>query len=92
MLAAMSARRTGDDAGAIRILTDLLTRHPTSPLAQNATVERFRALKRLGDEQAASQTARRYLKDYPVGMASDEARRLATEPKPETSSVGAFPR
>jgi hypothetical protein len=93
MLAAMSAGRAGDDAGAVRLLTELLTRHPTSPLAQNATVERFRALKRLGDQQAASQTARRYLKDYPVGMASDEARRLAAEPKPEAPPRNAaFPR
>jgi hypothetical protein len=91
MLAALSAGRAGDDARAVRLLTELLTRHPTSPLAQNATVERFRALKRIGDEQAASLAARRYLKDYPVGMAGDEARVLAKEPKPETPS-SAFPR
>jgi len=91
MLEAMSAGRAGDDARAVRVLTELLARHPTSPLAQNATVEKFRALKRIGNEQAASLAARRYLKDYPVGMASDEARGLATEPKPQAPS-NAFPR
>jgi outer membrane protein assembly factor BamD (BamD/ComL family) len=91
MLAAMSAGRAGDDARAVRILTELLSRHPTSPLAQNATVEKFRALKRMGDGRAASQAASRYLRDYPVGMASDEARGLAAEPKPKMPG-NAFPR
>jgi hypothetical protein len=91
MLTAMSAGRAGDDARAVRILTELLTRYPRSPLAQNATVERFRALKRSGDQPAASQAASRYMRDYPVGMASDEARGLAATPNPKARG-DAFPR
>jgi hypothetical protein len=76
MQAALAAARGGDDARAIELLTALLTRYPESPLAQNAKVERFRALARSGAAQPAAKEAREYLSEHPNGMASDEARSL----------------
>jgi hypothetical protein len=43
-------------------------------------VERFRALKRLGQHAEAAREARRYLLDRQSGAASDEARSVALEP------------
>jgi outer membrane protein assembly factor BamD (BamD/ComL family) len=90
MLAAMAAKRAGDEARSVELFTDLLARHPTSPLAQNAMIERFRALKRSGNKEAAAQAALRYLHDYPAGMASDEARGVAAQPKAE-APTNAYP-
>ena len=45
--AALYARNAGDDERAARLLTELLTRFPDSPLAQEARLERARALQRL---------------------------------------------
>ncbi len=91
MQAAMAASRAGEDALSVRLLGDLLRRYPQSPLAQNAAVERFRALRRLGDVRSASSEARRYLSEHPKGMASDEARRVASEPQ-AAAPVDAYPR
>jgi hypothetical protein len=77
---AMLARERGDLAGAVRILDSFARRYPGSPLAQDASVERFRALARLGDHAAAAREARRYLTLYQNGFARDEARSLALEP------------
>lgn len=77
---AMDARRRGDDRRAVAILDQLLARFPGSPLAEDARVERFRALKRLGQGNDASREARRYLADHPEGFARDEARDVALEP------------
>jgi hypothetical protein len=76
MQSALSAGRAGDDSTEVRLLSDLLATHPGSPLAQNARVEMFRALRRSGNERSAVEAARRYLSQYPNGMASAEARRL----------------
>ncbi|MBI4701185.1 MAG: FecR domain-containing protein [Deltaproteobacteria bacterium] len=46
--AAMAARRRGDDAAAVAQLDELLRRFPESALAQDARVERARAMDRLG--------------------------------------------
>lgn len=73
---ALDARRRGDDAQALAQLGQLLARYPTSPLAQEARVERFRALERMGRHAKAVADARRYLADYPKGFAVDEARAL----------------
>jgi len=78
MLSALAAARSGENGRAVHLFTELLTRHPGSPLAQNAEVERFRALLRGGDEQSAARHARAYLDRYPNGMAADEARRVAS--------------
>jgi TolA-binding protein len=83
MQAALAARRAGQNARAVQLLTELLTSHPGSPLAQNAEVERFRALLRSGDQQSAARQANAYLSQYPNGMAADEARKLAgSAPEP----------
>jgi hypothetical protein len=75
--AAHEARRRGDERAAVRRLDDLLARFPGSPLAQEARVERFRALERLGEHEAAARDARRYLAEHRDGFARDEARRVA---------------
>ncbi len=74
--AASSAARSHQDALAVNQLSALLARYPSSPLAQNARVDRFRALARLGRTQEAVAQARRYLADYPNGFARDEAKAL----------------
>jgi ferric-dicitrate binding protein FerR (iron transport regulator) len=51
--------------------------HPRSPLVENARVERFRLLQRLGERDLAARAARRYLSDYPNGFARSEARAIA---------------
>ena len=75
--AAASARRRGDDRSALTSLNQLLTRFPDSPLAPEARVERFRTLKRMGDDQEAAREARRYLLEQRNGAAQDEARDVA---------------
>jgi len=78
--AALGARRRGDDASAIRSLDELLSRFPTSPLAQEARVERMRALERSGDHAAAARDARRYLADHRDGFAREEAKDVVLPP------------
>jgi hypothetical protein len=72
------ARVRGDDARAVSLLNELVQRYPTSPLAEDARVETFRALVQMGDHAGASREARLYLALYPDGFARDEARSLAT--------------
>ena len=74
--AAMKARQRGDDSLAVQLLEDFIAHYPASPLAQDAHVERFRAMLQTGDVAAASRGARRYLALYPNGFARDEAREL----------------
>jgi hypothetical protein len=73
---ALDARRSGDDARAVTLLEQFLTRYPTSPLAQEAHVERFRALERMGRHSAAVSAARLYLVAFPNGFARDEAKAI----------------
>jgi hypothetical protein len=77
--AAARAAREGNTALAISQLNSLLLRYPSSPLAQNARVDRFRALNRSGRAQEAVVQARRYLADYPNGFARDEAKALVLQ-------------
>jgi hypothetical protein len=79
--AASAARRRGDDRAALGQWNQLLLRYPESPLAPEARVERFRALKRLGRDVEAAREARRYLLDHQSGAARDEARGVALDPK-----------
>ena len=74
--AAARAAREGNEALAIGDLSALLTRYPSSPLAQNARVDRFRAVMRSGRTKEAAAQARSYLADYPNGFARDEAKAL----------------
>jgi hypothetical protein len=71
---ALEARKRGDDARALGSLNELLQKYPSSPLAQEARVERLRCLERLGQKNAAADEARRYLTDYPDGFAREEAK------------------
>jgi ferric-dicitrate binding protein FerR (iron transport regulator) len=77
---AMQAARAGQDERSLALLNEFLARYPRSPLAQNARVERFRTLARLGRNDAASRDARRYMAEHPGGFASDEARDLVMPP------------
>jgi hypothetical protein len=76
LASAIAASKGGDFAGAVATLDDLLRRFPASTLAQEAHVERFRALAH-GDRSAAAREARLYLALYPDGFARDEAKSLA---------------
>ncbi|HVW27008.1 MAG TPA: outer membrane protein assembly factor BamD [Polyangiaceae bacterium] len=76
MQTALAAARDGQNGRAVRLFSEFLERHPASPLAQNAQVERFRALLRSGDGRSAARAASAYLNQYPNGMAADEARRV----------------
>lgn len=73
---ALDARRAGDDARAVATLEQFLTRYPASPLAQEAHVERFRALERMGRHSSAVSAARLYLVAFPNGFARDEAKAI----------------
>jgi hypothetical protein len=79
---AKQARAQGDDSRAISLLSDLVRLYPASPLAEDAHVERFRALAQIGDHAGAAREARRYLTLYRDGFARDEARSTALEPSP----------
>jgi hypothetical protein len=74
---AVAAARGGDDARAVGLLDVFLSRFPRSPLAQNAAVERFRALVRSGRRDGAARAADQYLSAYPNGFAREEASRVA---------------
>jgi hypothetical protein len=74
MQAALDARRSGDNAGAVAKIDELLAKYPATPLGQEAHVERFRALERMGRHSAAVAEARLYLAAYPNGFARDEAK------------------
>jgi hypothetical protein len=74
---AIEARRQGQSKQALERLDRLLTRHPASPLAEIARVERMRTLSAIGDTKRAVAEARGYLKDYPRGFARKEATSIA---------------
>jgi hypothetical protein len=76
---AMTARRRGDAAEALRALDEFIRTYPEAPLAQDARVEQFRSLVEVGDLVAASGAARTYLDRYPNGFAQDEARALVLQ-------------
>jgi hypothetical protein len=73
---AKRARRDHRDAEALALLEQLLARYPRSVLAHEASVERFRALARLGRQTEARRFASQYLAAFPKGYAAEEARQL----------------
>jgi hypothetical protein len=79
LMRALSARRSGNDASALAVLDTLLERYPHAAVSEEATVERFRALARLGRRAEARSVARQYLARHPNGFAADEARALALD-------------
>jgi hypothetical protein len=74
---ALSARNAGDDARAVERLAAFAVKYPRSTLRQEASVEHFRALRRLGRTAEAARAAARYLSAYPAGFARAEASELA---------------
>lgn len=71
----VALRRQGDVSGALRAYGELISRFPSSPLAENAMVDRMRLLAPTADPRAKAE-AQRYLARYPSGFAAKEARRL----------------
>lgn len=69
---AMAARRAGRSDEAVQRFNRLIAQYPRGPLAENATVERFRTLRELDPAKAAA-SAREYLERYPSGFARREA-------------------
>lgn len=74
--AAMAKRKAGELSQALSELERWLARYPDSVLQQEARVEHFRLLARLGQSSQAARAARSYLGDYPEGYAREEARDL----------------
>jgi TolA-binding protein len=74
--AAMARRNAGELSQALSELERWLDRYPDSVLQQEARVEQFRLLARLGRSHEAARAARSYLGDYPDGYAREEARDL----------------
>ena len=79
---AKRARREHRDADELALVQQLLTEHPGSVLALEASVERFRALTRLGRSAEAARYAGAYLARYPSGYAAEEARRIVSSAAP----------
>jgi len=69
--------RQGDTSGALRAYRELMSRFPSSPLAENAMVERMRLL---AETPSGAAEAKRYLLRYPRGFASVEAKKLLAKP------------
>ncbi len=86
LAAAMECRKQGDDSGAVRMLDEFSSKFPASLMLEVARVERFRALERAGRHAEAAKDARRYLATYRDGFAREEARKLALNGLPSTSS------
>ncbi len=74
---AVEARNRGDDRSAVELFGALLGKFPSGKLAEEARIERMRALTRLGDATRAAAEARRYLARHASGFARDEARSTA---------------
>jgi len=74
---AKRARREGRNADALALLDQLVSKYPRSVLAQEARVERYRALSKLGRTAEARRAAAAYLAHYPNGFAASEARELS---------------
>jgi TolA-binding protein len=87
--AALEARNAGDDARALRTIEGFIARYPKSLLAQEAQVERFRLLERMGRHGEAAQQARRYLAEHEGGFARDEAREIILPPTPSSARSSA---
>jgi TolA-binding protein len=76
---AVALRRQGNVSGALRAFRSFMTRFPSSPLVENAWVERIRLLASIRDPGARLE-AQRYLARYPRGFAANEAKLLAEAP------------
>jgi hypothetical protein len=72
---AIERHRAGDTPGAVELLEQLLRGAPRSPLAEPALAQQLRWLEPL-DHARALETARRYLKQHPMGSARADAERI----------------
>jgi hypothetical protein len=70
---AMRIHEKGDLLATVRLLDDFIRRYSSSPLAEDAYVERFRTLSQMGEREAAARAARSYLALYIDGFAREEA-------------------
>jgi ferric-dicitrate binding protein FerR (iron transport regulator) len=70
--AAVAAHRAGDLTRAVRGFDDLLARFPRGPLAESASVQRLKVMRKL-DAARARELARDYLERYPDGFARELA-------------------
>jgi hypothetical protein len=73
---AMRLRRGGQSERALTVVDAFLSRYPGSPLTETARVERLRALEDTGATDRLGREAQRYLTDYPLGYARQEASRM----------------
>jgi hypothetical protein len=73
---AMRLRREQQGDRALASLDELLSRHPDSPLAEVARVERLRALTDTGNRSRLVREAESYLTDYPQGLARTEVEHM----------------
>jgi TolA-binding protein len=70
--AGLTQKRAGDAPSAIATFEALVRKHPKSPLAESAHVERMRLLANHRDPRARA-AAKEYLSRYPKGYARGEA-------------------
>lgn len=75
--AAASAKRNGHYREAVRLFSDLIERHPDSPLLESAMVQRIRAMRE-ADPAGLASAVTDYLERFPSGFARAEARRIAS--------------
>ena len=75
----VQAAREGRAAEALAVYAELISRFPSSPLAENAAVARIRSFVDSDPKQARLE-ARAYLRRYPRGFARPEAQRVAEMP------------
>lgn len=73
---AQAARRTGQHQLALQRFSELMRAYPRSEQAHNARVEHFRLLRALRRHAEARRSAQIYLRVYPRGFATAEARKL----------------
>jgi hypothetical protein len=71
----VDAKRRGDTATALASFQELLTKYPSSPLAEAAAAERMKLLALTGGPSAEG-AARSYLARYPAGFARSDAERI----------------
>jgi hypothetical protein len=82
-IAAVRARRAGENARALALFERFMREYPDASLFESALVQRMRLLAATSDLAAATASARQYLARFPDGFARDEARALlGTRPQP----------
>jgi ferric-dicitrate binding protein FerR (iron transport regulator) len=79
---AVSAKKRGDLAGALRAYESLETKYPRSPLLEAALADHMRILARTNPFQAEL-FAKRYLARFPHGSSRAEAQRILAQANPQ---------